>query len=104
MKDLSDITCGDVPIESLWVAFGRRAAAGVGALTALTSLLWHAPLWVASVRGAVAWLAIVLSTQACAWLLARTLPAPEAEAAAEGAGGEGGEPEGGTGEPMEAEQ
>lgn len=57
-----------------WLAFGRRLAAGAGALVALISLLVHVPLFVASLRGAgtaLALLAVVhLGRRALAWSLA----------------------------------
>lgn len=41
------------PLESVWRIFGRQLAVAAGALTALCSLMFHVPVWVASLRGAV---------------------------------------------------
>ena len=45
---------------SVWQAFGRKAAVIAGASTALVSLLAHNSLLTASLRGAVAWFAVLL--------------------------------------------
>ena len=80
---MSDTAPGVVPIKSLWIAFGRRAATAAGAITALTSLLSHTPVWVASMRGALAWLAVLALTRVGSWLLERTR-SEQAGAVAEG--------------------
>lgn len=46
------------PLSAAWLAIGRRAAVAGGALAALLSLWFDAPVWVASLRGALAWLAL----------------------------------------------
>lgn len=46
------------PLAVAWLAFGRRIAAAGGALAALVSLFFDTPVWVASLRGALAWLAL----------------------------------------------
>ncbi|MCY3001663.1 MAG: hypothetical protein NTV21_07655 [Planctomycetota bacterium] len=46
------------PLAAAWLAFGRRIAAAGGALAALISLFFDTPVWVASLRGALAWLAL----------------------------------------------
>ena len=46
-----DISSGDVPIQYLWTAFGRRAAVAIGALTAFPSLLTDSPVKVCTVIG-----------------------------------------------------
>ncbi len=48
------------PLAAAWLAFGRRIAAAGGALAALVSLFFDTPVWVASLRGALAWLALRL--------------------------------------------
>ena len=80
---MSDTPPGVVPIKSLWIAFGRRAATAAGAITALTSLLSHTPVWVASMRGALAWLAVIVLSHVGSKLLERTRP-EQARAGAEG--------------------
>ena len=54
------------PIADAWLAFGRRAAVAGGALAALVSLFFDAPVWVASLRGALAWLAVRALARLCA--------------------------------------
>jgi hypothetical protein len=63
-----------VPLLALWTVLVRRLATGIGALTALTALLWHVPLHVASLRGALACLAVLAIGRGAAWLLERTEP------------------------------
>jgi hypothetical protein len=46
------------PLAVAWLALGRRAAVAGGALAALVSLWFHTPVWVASLRGALAWLVL----------------------------------------------
>lgn len=46
------------PLSASWLALGRRAAVAGGALAALVSLWFHTPVWVASLRGAAAWLVL----------------------------------------------
>ena len=59
-------------IDDAWVAFTHRTAAVVGSLTALVSLLWDTPVTFASLRGALAWLAVALLGRGTSWLLRRT--------------------------------
>ena len=71
---MSDNSYEEVPLHANWTAFGSRMAAAVGAFTALTSLVWHSPVWVASGRGAMAWLVVVGLTRGTGWLVRRTMP------------------------------
>ncbi|MCA9002599.1 MAG: hypothetical protein KDB61_11795 [Planctomycetes bacterium] len=47
-------------ILSTWKAWSLQAAVFAGSATALVALLQHTPPWVACMRGAGAWLAIIL--------------------------------------------
>ena len=49
--------------SSLWVAFGRRFSVGAGALVALVSLLSDVPVHIASGRGALCVLALLVVTR-----------------------------------------
>lgn len=71
---MSDIGPEAFPLRTSWQAFGHRAAAAAGALTALTSLAGHTPLWVACARGGAAWLAVSVVARASGWLLRHTQP------------------------------
>jgi len=55
---MTDTSITAHPLSAAWLAFGRRAAVVGGALAALVSLFFHTPVWVASLRGAAAWLAL----------------------------------------------
>jgi hypothetical protein len=46
------------PLTAAWLAFGRRVAVAGGAFAALLSLCFDAPVWIATLRGAVAWLVL----------------------------------------------
>jgi hypothetical protein len=46
------------PLTAAWLALGRRVAVAGGAFAALLSLYFDAPVWVATLRGAVAWLVL----------------------------------------------
>lgn len=56
-----------------WIAVGRRLAVAAGALAALLSLQAHAPVWVASLRGGLTLVAVLLLARLSRALLARTL-------------------------------
>ena len=56
------------PLAAAWLALGRRLAVAGGALAALFSLFFDTPVWVASLRGALAWLAITAVVRLCAHL------------------------------------
>ena len=58
-----------------FVLVGRRVAVGAGALIALVSLLADTPVWVASARGAVTALAVLLVVRLA---LAGMQPGPDA--------------------------
>ena len=69
-----------ISLLALWTVLVRRLATGVGALTALTALLWKVPLHVASLRGAFACLLVLALGRGCAWLVGRTEPRQTAAA------------------------
>jgi hypothetical protein len=46
------------PLSAAWLALGRRLAVAGGASAALLSLFFDAPVWVASLRGGLTWLAL----------------------------------------------
>ena len=75
----------DIPSRSLvddaWTALVHRVAAIVGSLTALVALLCDVPVTSASLRGALAWLAVSILGRATSWLLGRTLDSGPAGAA-----------------------
>lgn len=62
-----------VSVNHAWASVTHRVAAIVGSVTALVSLLWDAPPSIASLRGVLAWLAILLLRRATDWLLVRTV-------------------------------
>ena len=70
--DGRDKATGALLLRDLWTALGHRVAATMGASTALVSLLFDASLQIACLRGALAWLALLLVTRAGGWLLVRT--------------------------------
>ena len=63
-------------LEVVWRQFGRNLAVAAGALTALCSLMFHVPVWVASLRGAVVLAGLLLvnrvSCAALSWTQARS--------------------------------
>jgi hypothetical protein len=64
----------DSPLESgslgaSWFGFGRSLAVATGALLALLSLYFHVPVWVAAVRGGLAFLGVWAIVRATQWLL-----------------------------------
>ena len=46
------------PLEHAWLLLGKSLAVATGALIALFSLLFHVPVWVASLRGGLAFLGV----------------------------------------------
>ncbi|HVS09621.1 MAG TPA: hypothetical protein VMS76_07075 [Planctomycetota bacterium] len=58
-----------------WLALGRRLAVAAGALAGLLSLHAHAPVWVASLRGGLTFIAVLLLAKLSRALLGRTLDA-----------------------------
>ncbi|MCC7011045.1 MAG: hypothetical protein IT454_00670 [Planctomycetes bacterium] len=65
------------PLSAAWLALGRRLAAAGGALAALVSLFFEAPVWVASLRGALAWIAVRVLVRLCAHALLASIGPPE---------------------------
>lgn len=63
-------------LATAWRAVGRLLAVVAGAATALISLMGDTPVWVASARGGIVWLAVSFSTSVGAWLAFRTWIAP----------------------------
>lgn len=57
---MSDRAHSDLPARDAWRAMGHRAAVAAGALAALISLIHHVPVSVASLRGGLAWLAVLV--------------------------------------------
>jgi hypothetical protein len=56
-------------LESVWRQFGRNLAVAAGALTALCSLMFHVPVWVASMRGAIVFAGLLfVNSVSCAVL------------------------------------
>jgi hypothetical protein len=73
---LADRARGAVSLQSAVGALGRQLAVFIGAFVALASLLAHAPVSVASMRGAAATLALIGLTRVGEWLSARTATPP----------------------------
>ena len=68
----SDSRRVNVEFLPTWTAFGHRTAVATGAGAALIALLRHVPVHIASLRGALAWLAVVLLFRLGRELLIRT--------------------------------
>jgi hypothetical protein len=65
-------------LSATWLALGRRTAAAAGASAALVSLIYDTPLWVASLRGTLVWVSVlVLARAGRAWVV-RSLPEGQA--------------------------
>lgn len=60
---MTDTGFGGVRLHPTWHSLARRSAVAAGALTALVSLFEHAPVWVASLRGAAAYFAVALAAR-----------------------------------------
>ncbi len=77
---------GSAPIslELALASFGRRIAVAAGALVALVSLLVEVPVWVASLRGGLTTISVLLVVRLGGRVLGRLRadPAPEAPSAA----------------------
>ena len=72
------------PLGIAWLALAKRIAVAAGALAALVSLIYDTPLWVASLRGALTWLALVVLARVSRTLLVMSLrSAPTKPAAGE---------------------
>lgn len=61
-------------LESVWRELGRTLAVAAGALTAFCSLMFHVPVWVASMRGAIVFVALSLVNRASSAALSWTQP------------------------------
>jgi len=70
----SDTSPGAPALAPTWTALGHRLAATVGAGAALLALVRHVPVGTASLRGASAWLAILVVTRSARALLDRRPP------------------------------
>ncbi len=75
-----DTTGGAVSLQAAVGAFGRQLAVFVGTLVALASLVADNPVSAASLRGAVATLALVGLTRVAEWFSARTATPIHADA------------------------
>jgi hypothetical protein len=73
---LADRARGAVSLQSAVGALGRQLAAFIGAFVALASLVADAPVSEASLRGAVATLALIGLTRVGEWLSERTATPP----------------------------
>jgi hypothetical protein len=65
-----DTSHAALDLITVWTDFGRRLAVVAGLCAALVSLIADCPLWVASARGAVTTLVMVLLAHGIARLLA----------------------------------
>ena len=68
-----------LPVGPAWTAFVHRAAVTAGCLAALVALLGHVPAHVASLRGGLAWGAVLVVGRLGRWLLERTAASDEDE-------------------------
>lgn len=65
-----DRPTGPEPLVLLWREIATHLAVAIGAFTALGSLFFHVPVWVASLRGAIAFFGLVILNHAtCAVLV-----------------------------------
>ncbi|MCZ6597403.1 MAG: hypothetical protein O7B99_07190 [Planctomycetota bacterium] len=71
-------------MEQSWRALGRRTAVFAGCLVALISLFHHVPVSVASVRGGVAYFAVLLVAKLGGFALEKALAADAASSEGEG--------------------
>ena len=85
-RNSDSIEVSPATLVEAWRAVGGQLAVIAGSGTAVTSLLQHTPVYVASMRGAIVWGAVLAITSVGAWLAARTwrAPAPLQEDAPEG--------------------
>ena len=75
----ADSHSAEFPLESLWSAISNRAAVGLGAVTALASLVAGTPVWVASLRGAGAWFGVLAISRVFGAAVRDPQPVPSEE-------------------------
>lgn len=81
---MADSAHGPESFDSAWGPFGRVVAVVAAALVALTGVIAHVPVWLASLRG-FATLVAVLALVRVAAFVAAALPKGDANAAAKSA-------------------
>ncbi len=74
-----DSAIGPGPLVQAWLASGRQLAVTAGSSVALISLLSDAPIRIASLRGAIAWAAVLTLTSIGSWLAPRVFQTDEPE-------------------------
>ncbi|MFN0244920.1 MAG: hypothetical protein ACKVWV_18715 [Planctomycetota bacterium] len=57
-------------LEETWSSLGRCLAVAAGALAAFLALLHHVPVWIASLRGAIAFFGVACASRAVRGVLA----------------------------------
>ncbi|MEM9382766.1 MAG: hypothetical protein AAGB93_22625 [Planctomycetota bacterium] len=70
-----DSAGGPGPLVQAWLASGRQLAVTVGSTVALVSLFADAPVRIASLRGAIAWGAVLALVSAGSWIAPRVFQA-----------------------------
>jgi hypothetical protein len=70
-----DSAIGPGPLVRAWLASGRSLAVTVGSAVALISLLNDAPVRIASLRGAIAWGAVLALVGVGSWITPRVFQA-----------------------------
>lgn len=86
--DTETIEVSPTALVEAWRAVGGQIAVIAGSGTALASLIQHTPVSVASMRGGIAWGAVLAVTSIGAWLAAKTWREPVVVKEAEAAEGE----------------
>lgn len=76
MAKENTIEVSPTALATAWRAAGRQIAVIAGSATALLSLIQHTPVRIASLRGALVWSAVLLTTSVGAWLAEKTWTAP----------------------------
>jgi hypothetical protein len=74
--DTEAIEVSPTALVEAWRAVGGQIAVIAGSGTALASLIQHTPVSVASMRGGIAWGAVLAVTSIGAWLAAKTWREP----------------------------